>query len=277
MDARKPSLGKPLFVYLLPGLVCLALSLLIGWSSYGDRINHIFYDLYFRQRGALPVADNIVIVGIDDATLAEYGPLPLDRSRLARGIEALRQAQVHVIVLDMLLTDPGDPEEDEALARALATPAHSESLVLATALDTSGQRWLKPLPSFAAAASAVGHVHWDPDGDGVSRRVLLEQHSGRERYWALTVECFRAAIGTTSDPITETDEELGLPGVHGPFQVPARRRDGRSLLINYAGGNGTFPEISFASLGKDPSVPSRLKGKTVFLGVTAQGTGDRLF
>ena len=112
--------GQQRFVYPLLGVVCLVLSLIAGWSAYGNRINHIFYDLYFRQRGPQPVSGNIVIVGIDDATLAEYGPPPLDRSRLAEGIELLRQAQPRLIALDVLLSDPGDRESDQALEHALA-------------------------------------------------------------------------------------------------------------------------------------------------------------
>ena len=49
------------------------------------------------------------------------------------------------------------------------------------------------------------------------------------------------------------------------------------MLINYVGGNGTFPEVSFASLGKDPSVADKLRGRIVLVGETAQGSGDRLF
>ena len=104
---RTPPPEQP-YAYPLLAMVCILVSLLIGWSSYAHRINHIFYDLYFRQRGPQRVSDLIVIVGIDDATLTEYGPLPLNRSRLAEGIEILRQAQPRVIALDVLLTDPGN-------------------------------------------------------------------------------------------------------------------------------------------------------------------------
>src|SRR3972149_10956168 len=91
--------------YPLMAVVCLVVSVVIGWSPYGHRINNIFYDLYFRQRGPQPPNENIVIVAIDDATLAEAGPLPLDRTLLAEGVRAISNAQPSLIALDILLTD----------------------------------------------------------------------------------------------------------------------------------------------------------------------------
>jgi hypothetical protein len=79
--------------YLLLGVACLAVSLAVGWTPYGQRVNRIFYDLYFRQRGPATPAEEIVIVAIDDATLAGAGPLPLDRARLAQASRAPRSTR----------------------------------------------------------------------------------------------------------------------------------------------------------------------------------------
>ena len=87
----------------------------MGWSSYATRINHNFYDLYFRQRGPLRTSNDIVIVAIDDATLARYGALPLNRSLLARGIRAIQQARPRLVAIDLLLTDVSTPEADHDL------------------------------------------------------------------------------------------------------------------------------------------------------------------
>lgn len=259
---QNPRLGYPLLA-----LVCLAISLLLGWTAYGRRINDIFYDLYFRRRGPQKPSAEIVIVAIDDATLSAYGPLPLDRSRLAQGIAALRAAQPSLIALDLLLTDRGPADSDRQLQAALggplaltpadiaAQPSNSRiPIVLATALATDGSHWLRPQPGFAISAAAIGHVHVDPDADGVSRQVLLEKEAAHQRYWALALECFRLWLKHSPDPITETDESLQLDTSSGPTMVPATRAGQRALLINYAGDNGTFPQISFARLGNDPSV-----------------------
>src|SRR5258705_11376981 len=98
--------------YALLALFCLIVSLLAGWSSYATRLNHNFYDLYFRQRGPRPPAQDIVIVAIDDATLARYGSLPLNRSLLARGIQAIQKGQPRLLAIDLLLPDVSTPESD---------------------------------------------------------------------------------------------------------------------------------------------------------------------
>jgi signal transduction histidine kinase len=274
---------KSRVAYLLVALLCLLLSLAAGSTTYATRINHNFYDLYFRQRGPLHTAGDIVIVAIDDATLARYGALPLNRSLLARAIRAIKEGQPAMIAIDLLLTDVSTPDADRDLEQALAAAPRQRQVLLATALEArSGDHWLKPLPGFASAAGAIGHVHADPDADGVSRQVLLEKRAGRERYWALALECVRMEYGlnaTPPPPITEMEDTLEIPAVGklGPISLPAPRTPGRPMLINYLGPEGTFPEISFARFLDGAVSRDELIGKIVILGVTAQGTGDRLF
>ena len=312
-------LSKELLSYGGLAFVCLVFSLLLGWSSYAGRINHIFYDLFFRQRGPQPVAGDIVMVAIDDATLARYGALPLDRSLVAQGIHEIQQAQPRLLAVDLLLADRSTPESDEDLARALAgeppkslvttsemedrkktirgeSAAATAPVVLAAALEAgTGGRWLRPLPEFAGNAATLGHTHADPGPDGVNRQVLLAKQSSRLRYWALALESFRLLLGAQREPITETDRALevavagkalaqaddGSPAASGftpdVVQIPATRRGQRSLLINYAGREGTFPQVGLASLLEDTAAKERLRDKIVLLGVTAQATGDRLF
>src|ERR1051325_4755856 len=237
------SLSRDRLALPLLAAVSLSIALVVGWTPYGQRINHIFYDLYFRQRGAQQPSDEIVIVGIDDATLRENGPGPLDRAKLAQGLRVIEAANPSLIALDILLTDPksgpgaesanmelrraigGEPEGGtvQSLPKGLQglPPQLTElpqlqqiartPVVLAAALEAGGnseesRRWLDPLPPFALAATAVGHVHADPDGDGVSREVLLEKQGDNERHWALALECFRIWLWSNFKPVTETDK-----------------------------------------------------------------------
>ena len=264
--------------YILVASLCLLVSLAAGWTSYAARIDHDFYDLYFHQRGPERPDPQIVIAAIDDATLARYGALPLNRSLLARAIRAIQQAKPRVIAIDILLTDASTPEADRDLEQALGGEPRP---VLATALEaTSGNHWLAPLPQFVSAAGAVGHVHADPDPDGVSRHVLLEKWIGRERYWALALECLRSpSSGAARPPITETENALVIPGVDNSetANIPARRSAGRAMLIDYAGPEGTFPRISLARVLDGPAFGDELRGKIVLIGGTAQASGDRVF
>ncbi|OFV99176.1 MAG: hypothetical protein A3F68_00525 [Acidobacteria bacterium RIFCSPLOWO2_12_FULL_54_10] len=266
--------------YALLALASVALALIAGWSSYGERINRNFLDLYFRQRGPQPAASadhDIVIVALDDATLARFGALPLPRSVLAQAIRTILNSQPRLLAVDLILSDASAADSDQSLAAALRS---SRPVVLATALETApGGRWLNPLPDFSSVSAAIGHVHADPDPDGVNRRILLAKQGGRERYWALALESYRLLQGSSPPLITETNDDLVVAGPAAPgteVHIPARRNDERSLWINFAGGNDTFPQISLTSL-MDQDVHAALRDKIVFLGVTAQGAGDRLF
>jgi len=271
-----PSQGR--LLYVSATAACALVSLALGWTAYASRFNGSFYDLYFRQRGPQAPSRDIVLIAIDDDTLARYGALPLNRSVLAEGIRVIEDSGPSLLAVDLLLADVSDPAADSKLRDAFAGAV---PLVLSTAMEASPPgRWLHPLPGFVESAAAVAHVHADPDSDGVMRRVLLEKRVGRERYWALALECVRLWLGMSDDPITETEAALEIPrsADKGNFlRVPASRAGERALLINYAGGNDTFPQIGFESLLSRPELRPQLSGKVVLLGVTAQGTGDRLF
>lgn len=122
------------------------------------------------MRGPLasPAITQVVLAAIDGRTVARYGPLPLNRGTLAEGLELLAQAHPRVLVLDLLIAEPGDPQSDERLARAVH---QFPKVVLGAALDSDPEekpRWILPLPHLAAGNS-VGHVHAAPDADGSDR------------------------------------------------------------------------------------------------------------
>lgn len=276
--AMKIALSRERLLYASLAVLSALVSLALGWTAYADRFNGSFYDFYFRRRGPQSPLEHIVLVTIDDETLARYGALPLNRSVLAQGIRAIEEAGPRLLAVDLFLSEVSSPSSDSELQE---TFAGSVPVVLATALEANESgKWLDPLPNFAGRAAAIGHAHADPDSDGVSRRVLLEKRSGRERHWALALECVRVWLGAAHEPITETDDALEIPRSRDPgnvLRVLSSRATGRALLINYAGGNGTFPQIGLANLLGDPELRRQLAGKIVLLGVTAQGAGDHLF
>ena len=112
-----PSQGR--LLYVSAAAVCALVSLALGWTAYASRFNGSFYDLYFRQRGPQPPAEDVVLVVIDDETLAHYGALPLNRSVLAEGIRAIEESGPSLLAVDLLLADVADPAADsEQIGRA---------------------------------------------------------------------------------------------------------------------------------------------------------------
>jgi signal transduction histidine kinase len=111
-------------------------------------------------------------------------------------------------------------------------------------------------------AAALGEVHADISKyDAISRDVPLEKAVGHDRRWILAL----AAYAVANDlKIEESPDDLTV----GNIRIPSRRRDGRTMRIQYA--RTSIPQISLAELDRNPALASRFAGKTVFFGLTAQ-------
>jgi signal transduction histidine kinase len=259
----------------MSALLALPVLVFLAWNGLTQHGNAAATDMLLRlgtHRRAL-ARQSVVLLAIDDETISRYGSLPIDRALLAEALNRVAGASPTVLVIDMLLSERTTPAADARLAEALC---RFPKIILATALDlpTEGRqsRWLTPLPEFKDRADALGHVHIEPDPDGVVRTVLLAKHNGDQRYWALSFEAFRAAMGVQA----RTVESANLLQV-GTRRVPAADSSHRLLWIHYAGPEGTFPRVSLAKVLEKSETLSDFGGKVVILGVTAQGAGDRVF
>ncbi len=134
-------------------------------------------DLLFALRGVLSPPSQIVIVAIDEPSLAEIKQQwPWPRSLHAQLIRQINKAGAKVIGLDVLFAEPSDLEEDTALERALQDAGN---IVLVSALAVVNDPLFRlttridPLPAFAKVAAGVGSPIITIDGDGVVRRSRL--------------------------------------------------------------------------------------------------------
>ena len=104
----------------LAGLWGLGLGLvhLRGDAWFLDRFEATMTDLRTLVRGKTNPPDLVKIVAIDDDVVRKEGGYPLSRAALARIIEGLAQFEPKVIVIDLLLVDPGPESGDQALEQA---------------------------------------------------------------------------------------------------------------------------------------------------------------
>jgi signal transduction histidine kinase len=242
------------------------------WNELVQQVNASLDDIFLWARGEIrsQAVDDIVLVAIDDTIAARYGPLPLRRSILAQGISRMASFGPRAVAVDLLLGEPGQIEDDRALADALQL---APSAILSAALGSdprASHTWILPLPDFAGP-HLVAHVHVEPDADGKVRSIPLQEADGGRRLWALGLQVVRAA--THADAPLERGDSLEL----GAIRIPASASSRRLMLINYAGPEGTFRRIPFSALLDGTADSKDFRGKIVFLGVTAQGGGDRIF
>jgi signal transduction histidine kinase len=257
------------------GLLALALLPALAWNGFVQAGNVSAFDMLLRLSPTRPSSarESVVLLAIDDETVSRFGPLPLNRAVVAEALNRISGAEPRVLVVDVQLSERTREAEDARLSSALG---RFPKVVLATALEATEEnkqpRWITPLPELQRHALALGHVHFEPDRDGLARTLLLTKANAGNRYWALGFEAFRAAMGAQGPP-TEYPTELKV----GNRLVPVSDSNGRLLWIHYNGPEGTFRRISLASVLDDQVPPSIFAGKIVIFGVTAQGAGDRAY
>ncbi|MGH9718942.1 MAG: CHASE2 domain-containing protein [Bryobacteraceae bacterium] len=239
---------------------------LVSLSPLGTLIDNDVYDWFFRLHRPPDVEPRSALVVIDEDTLQATGGQPGLRRTICDALNAVSGASPKAVAIDVILADTlYDPGDDQCLEAAIR---QARNVVLATDLKPDGGSWEEPLERFRRHAAGVGHVYAEPDP--VSREILLHKIAGRTRHWALALEAYRAGIG---QPILETPEDVQVGGI----TIPAPHARDRAMRINYVRPGKPLPKISALQLKKDPSLASRLAGKTVFIGSTAQSLArDRL-
>ncbi len=196
---------------------------------------------------AQPQRDDIVILGIDENTLAEmHYRSPVDRGHLARWLESLEAAGVRAVGFDMLFDQQTDPAKDALFERAVA------------------------------GATVPVVVGWAGRSDGLTDRQIAFQRDYLPGVAKANVKLLKDRLGTARwipRPIGDDDAEpgaarlgfapaildvLGLPAPAGQFEIAYRgpARDGMP-------GFKIYPAHTAANLPK-----KWLEGRIVLIGAT---------
>ncbi|MDR7095674.1 CHASE2 domain-containing protein [Hydrogenophaga laconesensis] len=215
------------------------------------------------------VSPDIVIVAIDDKSLAEIGRWPWRRAFHAAVLDHITAAGPRAVGLDLLMVEPGhEPVVDDALLGAAMERSGKVVLPLML-LDRHGTGQLtrtEPAPELASAAAAIGHVHLEIDNDGIVRSTFLREGDGDQWWDQFAVSLLR--VGGFELPSE-------LPGARAPAQGARNvwQRD-HWMQIPFAGPPGSFARVSYVDVLKGKVPPGHLAGKYVLVGATAAGMGD---
>lgn len=236
--------------------------LLLNWLAPPVRLDNLLYDMVQRLNPP-PASGDIVIVAIDNRSLAELGRWPWPRSFHAQLIATVGAQRPRIIGYDVLFPDPSpEAAQDDAMAGAMAAQGR---VVLPYGIDIPGadgapSAILPPVAALAEAAAGQGHVLVRPDRDGVVRGIdRLEDSAGRRL-----------------PQLAET-----LAGILNGMPAAAPARDGEPVLapardlLRFARGPGGYRQIAFvdAMLGRLPD--GMLEDRIILVGWTASGMGDR--
>ena len=240
---------------------------LLDWTEATRKLDRLLHDAWVRADRREPPTD-VVIAAIDEASLAELGRWPWSRDLQGVVVGELARRGARAVVVDVVHAEPADdPGSDVLLAGSLASlPAVLPVLLEARPGRAPVDRL--PVPVIARAADALGHVALPIDDDGIVRRAHLKAGIGRAHWPTLALaahETLGAAAARDPPGARSTPPSEGSRG---------RLVRDHEVLIPFYGPPGTFERVSIASLLDGSAPPGAIAGRTVLLGLTANGLGD---
>ncbi len=256
------------------------------------------YDALVRLSPPIAQEERVVIVDIDERSLARYGAWPWPRATVARLVdELLGRHQVGLLGLDIVFPQrrDGDPRLREALSQPnvvmsqtldFASVSDNRVGVLADSVEVRGRQHVPQAGGYVANDSgvlppnaAVGHISPVIDDDGHLRRIYPVACAGNTctltlalRMYAQLTAAGRGAPrvdyldgGTRLHVDLRDDEPLALP-------LDAQR----AWIVPYRVAPGGFPVVSAVDVMDGAQTLPWLENSIVLVGSSALGIGDRV-
>lgn len=252
--------------WLIIALLSSGLVISLFWGGFTQRLDNVLYDsgLVFQT---IDPSDEIIIVAIDEPSLAQQGMWPWPRDGYAPFIDAMTKADAAAVSMDILFTerlatlsldDLAAPPSDQQLARAMQRNGRIVLPLqfLRPGSNGAAQDRIEPIEPIRSAAAAIGHVELLTDDDTVVRRLAL-------------------CLDETADQPTQhmMVHALNMLRRHMGEQAIAPPCD-RPLALPFLPASA-FRTVSFSNAARGEVPDAFFTDKIVLLGVTASGLGDQ--
>ena len=239
-----------------------------------------FQDVVFQQNSV--TSGDIVVIGIDEKTLAELGPYNTwDRNIMASALEALASDPDHlpaVVAVDTLYSSTTDEQADAHLARAAAdlgcvvtatvaqfgtSTVYSEDGIVTDHYSILGYE--EPYEELMDV-TYQGHINAMEDTDGIMRHALLYVEPAGEDGQKHRV--YSMAFMTA---------ELYLQSIGEQIEYPKTNSRGQFYVPFCAAPGGFYDGVSLTSLINGEVPPDYYAGKIVLIGPYASALQDAYF
>ncbi len=252
-------------------------------------------NIYFLPQDT---SDTVVIVAIDNASLAAYGRSPVQWSRqvYAELIARLNAGGARVVALDVLFAEP--TEDDSQLAEAIrAARFNTDGPRTRVVMPLDGVRplpdqdtqppalhyaqVLSPVPPLAEVADQLAYIDTVVDVDGIVRRApsFVQETDGDMRLG------FSLAAYLTYNGIPAAAAPSLLQAEDGVLRITPDLTPDRVLYIDanglwqqryFGAGSQTFTIVSLLDVVAGDIEPSQFEDKIVLVGlIDATGLVDR--
>ena len=238
------------------------------------------FDILIQQEEK-ELSKDIGIVTIDEKSIEKYGQWPWKRDVIAEVISNLRQSGAGVIMIPILFSEEDRLGGDDILSQTLIDNGVVIAQVGTSQINKNSVprgvakignplpylfEWdgmLGPIPMLGQNANGVGVINTAPEIDGVVRRIPLIMRIGQDTYPTMAVEVIRVATGNPSYQVKAGDggvQAIRVPG------FPIINTDPNARI--WLHWNKQFETISASE-----NDFSKFEGRTVIIGMTAEGLG----
>jgi HD-GYP domain-containing protein (c-di-GMP phosphodiesterase class II) len=228
-------------------LLAAALGLVIVFAPLLTGLEASTLSARFSLRAGHPTG--VVVVAIDDRSFAQLGhQWPFPRSWHGRILEQLRGAGARAVFYDIQFTEPTTPTQDTALYDALRTTGGA---VLATT-QTDGHGHSQVLggdANLSLVHSRAAVSNFPVGAGGVIDRMPY------------------AYGGLNTAPVAMAQRLLGRAPDRALFR-------GTGAYIDFQGGPGSFPTLSFSDVLRGRFAASAVRGKVVVVGAASPSLQD---
>ena len=264
-------------------LLTLTILSLYGWQDpYVKQLLRFKSFDVVQQYDTPTLSQDVAFLEIDERAIEKYGQWPWKRDILADTIWKLREAGAGIIVLPILFAEEDRLGGDMELAQALVgngvvvgqvgtTQTNKNAVPRGVAKIGDPMPWLfewpgmlGPISIIGDNADGVGVLNTAPEIDGVVRRLPLLMRVGDEVYPSMAIETIRVATGDPSYQVKT--EQGGITKMRVPQYATIQTDANGQIWLRW---NKQFESISLA---EDDYTP--LAGKTVIIGITAEGLGN---
>ncbi|MEM8611797.1 MAG: adenylate/guanylate cyclase domain-containing protein [Cyanobacteria bacterium P01_H01_bin.105] len=266
-------------MFLGPGLAAAGLGVGLYALGMWEPLERSVYTSLFLTRdrlGPIQWDDRIVVVAIDDESLATEGAYPWPRDRYAMLLDQLMTVQPAAVGFDILMSET--TPEDTQLAESIQ---FSGNVVLAVGGDGQGNT-LQVASSLAELAQGffqLGHVKHTPDLDGLSRQNFLYeryQTSFSPSFAIALLDVYKQSLANliTENPLVVSDQTAEF------LDSPERFDQNKPILINWPGltrpgyhrqSPQGLTTISFSEVLANNETIDQLQNKIILVGYTATG------
>ena len=270
------------FTHWIFSIVILAVIMLWGYSDPFVKQTARLKSFDLVQKYDVPtLSQDIAIVEIDEKSISQYGQWPWKRDVIADIIWRLREAGAGVIVLPILFSEEDRLGGDDALVQAIkdngvviaqvgTTQTNKNAVPRGVAKIGDPMPWLfewpgmlGPIETLGNTAAGLGVLHTEPEIDGVVRRLPLLMRVDTETYPSIAIETIRVAVGDPSYQVKTG--EGGIIALRVPQYKTIQTDANARIWLRW---NKEFITVSAVDNFKS------LQGKTVIIGITAEGLGS---